>query len=66
MTITEYINLIIASKGIINNRETLIISENKEEKDLLRLRKTMRIATVFQIYRCCRQSGKRSSFCDKR
>lgn len=37
MTITEYINLIIASNGIINNRERLIISENKEEKELLKL-----------------------------
>lgn len=37
MTITEYINLIIATNGIINSGEALIISENKEEKDLLRL-----------------------------
>lgn len=37
MTITEYINLIIATNGIINNGETLIVSENKEEKDLLKL-----------------------------
>lgn len=37
MTITEYIHLIIATNGIINSGEALIISENKEEKDLLRL-----------------------------
>ncbi len=37
MTITEYINLIIATNWIIDNGEALIISENKEEKELLKL-----------------------------
>lgn len=36
MTITEYINLIIATNWIIDNGEALIISENKEEKELLK------------------------------